>query len=743
MHYFTGRRVACRYGLAGVLIALSYALAAQPSVPIGTWRTHFSYRNVQHLAVTPERVYGAAANGLFYLSLSDNSLQLLSKNDGLSDVSVTALAYEPSLDALMLAYQSSRIDVLIRNQVVPFTLLQQASQDQREVIYDIHWAGTTAFVGTSQGVRVLAVETSETPTVRIQESYTRLSATGDPLAIFSVTTSADSIFLASEAGVIANALNPAVNKQDFNTWHRFGLAQGLPEADVRHIIHQNETTYAAFDGAGLFRYQAGNWQPTALATTQSFHALRTTSSALIAVLDNQVAILDEQEVTNISHALLVAPQDAVVDEQGGLWIADRDNGLVRRHNDFTSFFPNGPASDDLSDVRFVNQRVVALSSGTFSVFTEGRWTTYPTVPTDARLLDIAFSPATRAYYLASFGNGLVQWDGDQTFTVVPPPTGDATNYSLTSLAMQDEQLWVSRFGTANTLLSFLPDEGTWRDFSTVNAAYPRQVTVDFSGYKWLLVGDPSDPEQPGTDVLIFDEQENQVQSVRQHVRSEELPGDQLTDLVVDRDGLVWVGGSRGIAYFPNPFGIFSEVVLVKPVFDRQFLLRDEYVTSLAVDGGNRKWVGTRNGLWLFSETGEELIHHFTTANSPLVSNSIRDIAINDTDGEVFIATDRGLVSYRGTATEGSPVHQSVKVFPNPVRSGFDGTVGIQGLASDATVKITTISGTLVQELQAQGGTATWDVRSYAGQRVSAGVYLLFSATADGEETYVGKLAVIP
>ena len=148
-------------------------------------------------------------------------------------------------------------------------------------------------------------------------------------------------------------------------------------------------------------------------------------------------------------------------------------------------------------------------------------------------------------------------------------------------------------------------------------------------------------------------------------------------------------------------------------------------------------------MWLFSDTGEALIHHFTTDNSPLISNTILDITINDADGEVFILTDRGLVSYRGTATQATATHQSVKVFPNPIRSGFDGTVGIQGLAPDATVKITSISGTLVQELQAEGGTATWDTRNYAGQRVSPGVYLLFSATAGGEETYVGKMAVVP
>ncbi len=234
-----------------------------------------------------------------------------------------------------------------------------------------------------------------------------------------------------------------------------------------------------------------------------------------------------------------------------------------------------------------------------------------------------------------------------------------------------------------------------------------------------------------------------MQSVRQGVGVADLPGRLITDLVVDRNGLLWLSGDQGIAYLPNPARVFTEVVLVKPIFERQFLLRDEYVTCLAVDGGNRKWVGTRNGLWLFSETGEELVQRFTAENSPLISDVILDIAINPLDGEVFVTTDQGLVSYRGSATEGGSTHQSVQVFPNPVRRSFDGSVGIRGLAEDATVKITTISGVLVNELQAQGSIATWDGRNQTGQAVSAGVYLLFSASADGGETYVGKLAVVP
>ena len=731
------------------LVMLSYALLAQPATPIGTWRTHASYSNVQHLAVAPERVYGAATNGLFSVSASDNSLQLLSKNDGLGDVGVVALAYEPSRNALMLAYQSGHIDVLSDGQVTSFTLIQEANLEQAEAINHIHWVQSTAYVSTSRGVRVLRAETEGASAIRIQESYTRLSAIGDPLAIYSTTTTDDSLFLATEEGIIANALGSSANRQDFNTWRRFGSADGLPPGATRHLTQRANTIYAAVDGLGLFQYKSGTWQLTSLATEQPFNALRSTATTLVATLENQVILFNASgDLTFLANPVISAPQDALVDAQGVIWIADQNNGLVRSNgNAFTSFVPNGPASDTITGVHFVNQHLAAFeaaASGRFSVFNEGQWTSYQS-PSDARLLDIAYSPAAQTYYLATFGDGLLQWDGGQTFFFAPPsPAADAED-QLTSLVLQDDQLWISRFNTAAPLLTFLPDENAWANFSSAPSIepYPRKVIVDFSGYQWLLTGSKTAPDLPGTDVLIFDVSENRVQTVRQNAMAGNLPGDQLTDLVVDREGLVWLGGSRGVAFFPNPFGIFSNASPERPVFGSQYLLRDEYVTCLAVDGGDRKWIGTRNGLWLFNENGEELVHHFTATNSPLVSNTILDIAIDGTSGEVFVATDRGVVSYRSDATLAGATHQSVKIFPNPIRRGFDGTVGIQGLAQDAIVKITTISGGLVQELRAQGGTATWDVRNYAGQLVSNGVYLLFSTTTDGEETHIGKLAVVP
>ena len=164
--------------------------------------------------------------------------------------------------------------------------------------------------------------------------------------------------------------------------------------------------------------------------------------------------------------------------------------------------------------------------------------------------------------------------------------------------------------------------------------------------------------------------------------------------------------------------------------------------AIAIDGGNRKWVGTNDGLWLFNEDLTKVLLYFNADNSPLPSSYISDIKIQPLTGEVFFATSQGLISYRGTSTEGDENFDSVKIFPNPVKPDFTGLVGISGLASDVSVKITDVAGNLVYETKAQGGTAVWNVRDYNGKRAATGVYLIFCAASDGSAKFVSKIAVV-
>jgi hypothetical protein len=209
---------------------------------------------------------------------------------------------------------------------------------------------------------------------------------------------------------------------------------------------------------------------------------------------------------------------------------------------------------------------------------------------------------------------------------------------------------------------------------------------------------------------------------------------------------MWVGTDKGVVVFDNPTAVFSgkNFDAYTPIFERRRLLGNETITSIAIDGGNRKWIGTKNGIFLFSTDGTELINNFNEKNSPLPSNEISYITAEPNTGEVYIRTSKGMVSYRGTATEGSSKQDenAVKVFPNPVRPDFEGQIGIEGLVENAFVKITDVAGNLVYETRANGGTAVWNGKTLAGGRVETGIYLIFSANKKGEETLVSRLAVV-
>jgi hypothetical protein len=174
----------------------------------------------------------------------------------------------------------------------------------------------------------------------------------------------------------------------------------------------------------------------------------------------------------------------------------------------------------------------------------------------------------------------------------------------------------------------------------------------------------------------------------------------------------------------------------------QYLLETQTVTAIAVDGANRKWLGTSGGgVFLVSDDGQQTIVSFNKENSPLISNNIKDIEINDNTGEVFFATDLGIVSYKGTATTGHADFFDVYVYPNPVMSNYTGEITITGLVSNVDVKITDVAGNLVYETRALGGQAQWNAMNFKGERVKTGVYLVFNSNVDGTKTYVTKILV--
>ena len=228
-----------------------------------------------------------------------------------------------------------------------------------------------------------------------------------------------------------------------------------------------------------------------------------------------------------------------------------------------------------------------------------------------------------------------------------------------------------------------------------------------------------------------------------------LPSNEVLCVEEDLDGEIWIGTERGIGVFYVPQSIFesdnfdAQEILITQDGNVQILLETEVVTCIDIDGANRKWVGTRSsGAYLFSEDGLQQLAHFTEENSPLLSNNVQDIALNQRNGEVFFATQNGISSFLGSATNFDQDINQVKVYPNPVEPGYEGLITIDGLAFETDVRITDAAGNAVYSGTSFGGRAVWDGNNFNGEKVATGVYFVFCSTADGSARNMGKVAIV-
>jgi hypothetical protein len=306
-------------------------------------------------------------------------------------------------------------------------------------------------------------------------------------------------------------------------------------------------------------------------------------------------------------------------------------------------------------------------------------------------------------------------------------------------------MWVTNAFVNNKLHKRAPN-GQWTSFTlddNIIATEPKNFIIDYFDQLWIATR--------WSGLVFFRETANGFDALRANLRrgNDQQHINEVVCMVEDKRGFIWLGTDRGILVnytsrrlFDNPNGRESSTEFRTVIYDGRPLLENERVTAIAVDGADRKWIGTSSsGVFLMSANGTEKIHQFNTDNSPLNSNTITALAVCPTTGEVYIGTDKGLMSFGGDATQASRTEQNIVIFPNPVDADFTGEISIRGLVENAFVRITDIGGRLVFETIAKGGTATWNGTTRNGQRVRPGVYLVFSTDADGNVTAVNRIFI--
>lgn len=723
---------------------------------LNSWQSHVSYRSGQSVAVVGNKIYAATQNGFFYYDKITGETTPLTKQSthsqpGLSDVGISRLLYLADQQRLLIAYRNGNLDFLtVSDTGEPgavknvSTIVTAPNLPASRGINHVLRLGNDTFLSTDFGLVVLDVVKDE-----VRDTYFSRRPDGSPRPVYQTAATPDSLYAltapqqTTQTGRRLQALRlaPGINLVDPGNW-RAVAEPGLP---TESIVARNGRLVATVNEQGVFERQAGQWTLTQALTNGLVRAFAG---------PNEVVLATERAVTQTGGTLFTGPLLAdpreVVTDGNRVWVADAQNGLLAGNaGTFERIAPEGPRRDNFAGLYTYAQTLVALPNGPFDASLNG-----PNRPAAERLSvpdqrwrelvgpnrgfnAAAYLPTEQRLYGSVFGDGLWSYALDQPLTRVPLPT--QVGLFISSLATDlAGNLWMTTAGpdARSATLHVRRADGAFQSFPTVRQPNIAQVVADDGGLLWLRL-------DGGGGLLVFDPATNRLRPLTTQSGQGGLLTNTIGALAKDRTGAIWVGTDLGPTVFDNPAGAFDAAIDAQPpLLNGRRLLANEVVTSLAVDGGNQKWIGTRTGLYHVAPDGSQLLGSFTADNSPLPSNPIQALAVEPVSGRVFVQTSHGLVSYRGPATEPAETLSRLTIFPNPVRPDFNGTVGINGLTDAATVKVLDAGGQLVYETRSQGGTATWNLRDYRNRPAQTGVYLIVVVAADGTEGLAGKLAVV-
>jgi ligand-binding sensor domain-containing protein len=736
----------------GYMMLTLHAFAQLP--PIGSWRVHHSYAGTLEV-VKGDKIYTATPQAIFSTTLT-NQFEYFNKLTGLSEASIATIQYDHETEQLVIAYSNNNIDVIKGGLVKNIYDLVRTSRIQK--INSIYCEKGIAYVSTNIGVILIDLLKYE-----IKESWI-LGPNGSPIEIFSITKDSNFWYAATSTGIYKSPLSNT-NLADAKSWTIFyGAGMLLPikkissaptgliveKNDSLLLIQPNSTTTLFYKASEQIKTWQFNEQKITIGTTNVL-----TKRAFIyhSAIDNPNLLVFEQA------GILNHPNTCMF-SNGSIWIGDSASGLFKldpTNKTFTSIVPNGPAGQITTALQATSRSIIASSNSTPGLFIleNGKWLNQKQngLDTLTGVQSIATNNFDNSVWLTTAQKGVAQWHNNKLQIFNPQNSslkGAANNTCFTSGVAGDTKgnSWVSNLGTTTSLHVKQPD-GKWTGFTNpFGVTDAGTLAIDEASQIWCATKNANGLLVYNAGNSLTSSADDKWKQYKAGAGLGNLPSNQVNCIAKDKNGFIWIGTDKGIGIIQCTENIFTAAgcdALLPVVQQDRFaglLFKDENVQTIAVDGADRKWVGTKNGVWLISASGEKVIYRFSSSNSPLPGNDISKISIDPLTGEVFIATSNGLCSFRSTATEPVTAQEKVLVFPNPVPPGYSGSIAIRGLTNNALVKITNLYGALVYQTRALGGQAIWDGKNTNGVKVASGIYLIICRDDSGVEKIATKITIV-
>ena len=755
--------------IVNIIFLVNCVAVLYGQTPVGSWSDRLIYNSAVDVCASSSEIYVSTGSSVMIFNKEYDELKKMSKINGLTETGISCIGWSEEYKTLIIGYASTNIDLVKKNSVInmPDIVRKYIPGDER--INKIRIYGKYAYLACSFGIALIDIGKEE-----IYDVW-KPGTASESVEILDIAFGDGKIFAATESGLYYSDQTSAglayfgnwslINDlpEPYGTYNAVVWAGGKLYANLSKKDGSGDRVYVYDNSSSLFSYTPNL---SNLSFEPSGDGFLITSPKLIrhfSANGSLIKSIDASQWKN-PHFMKAALNGTA------LWIADKTSGLLRYDNSGTisSYTLPGPLTNDAFHITSTGGKTIISAGGTdgswnklqkplqLSIHSENIWTGISDTLIWDGMRSLIDPDDKNHFFVSTWGSGLLEFRNNQLHKQYneensPLKSNIPGEVRICGLAMDNSKnLWIVQSATLENIKVLKPD-GSWIvNPVTIDAQTIGDLIITQNGYKWIILSN-------GNGLMVYDDNktpENFTDDRWKKMAVEESNGEiiyNISSIVEDIDGDIWIGSSQGPLVYYTPEEIFNNrQVAYRPRISRNdgsdiydYALHTEDITSIAVDGANRKWMGTaKTGVYLLSPDGSSQIRNYTEDNSPLLSNSIVSMAVDNNSGDVWFGTSKGVQSVRGDAIAGKERYDKAYAFPNPVRPEFAGDLTITGLMNNTRVKITDVSGNLVYETDSNGGEATWDLRTYNGRRVTSGVYIAFCSNSDGSASCAIKILVM-
>lgn len=721
---------------------------------VGEWQEHFSYNNAKHIVIGDNKMVCLTTGGLFCYRSDYNEITKLNKSKGLFGGEITAIQFNSTTNEFYIGYKSGMIDILKNDKIKHVDNFYKSNQDIVKNIYHFEIQGKKVYVSTSSGVLIYNSETAEFTDI------IKFSINGKDSEIYKTEFFANLIIVSSSEGLFyVNKDNSNIN--DFAFWKKI---IGLPLSDDPVLVqsYNNELFIGINSNSQSYIYKWDQSDLNLIATySDNLNSINLLGNDVVACfnkklikINNQVSEYYSNVNLNINSVQYINSNSfAIADSSKSMIIVD--NGNVEK------IVPNGPEITPQGEGVYANNKIyfipenpILQSQPAFLFAFDGQSWANTCFDGVSNISKIAISEKYQNnIFVSAWNDGIYKITDNQITAHYTPDNSSLENSSGGDCKIVDMKpdldgnIWIASKGSSKQLNVLSQNgESVAIDISSIlgNSIINKITISESTGFVILNMVSNNNIIVYDCNKTPFNIKDDRAKLIPLLDYNNSIIYKYIYSVAEDNDGKIWFGTQSGVLFANSIKDVFTKSLnATAPIVNSDYLLKSSKIHDIDIDQANCKWFSTNNyGVYKFSPEGNVLVKNFNTENSPLPSNVIYNVSINKSSGNVFMSTDKGLVSYRDATTQAADDYSSMYVYPNPVRPDYSGQIVVKGLIQDSLIKITDANGNVVYESYSTGGQMVWDGNDMNGNKVRSGVYLIFASGEIGQKSNVVKLLII-